>query len=372
MGTTATVDPEIRLIRALRLRAQGLVPGVRDWRTAEDAARGMLAIQAQDAAAARFALSLRASEHPDDAEVLSDLAERRITRNRPARGTLQITAAEDLHWLSAALTVRSRAEAAKRRPQLGITEPMMADAETVIRAQLADGRSLTRPELVAACADAGLALDNSQTGHILRDLTELMAIVFADPTSKADAFALADEWIAERREPEHALGETVARFVAARGPVTRQDIGKWAYLPMGAVDEGIAAAGDSVATATLAGTPYLVTPGTVDITPAQVDEALAKPLLLPAFDEYIIGYGSRAPQLDESYLSRIVPGRNGVFKPMVVVDGEIVGTWSRKATTKAVTVTVEPFTTVSAATKRRLTGPARDYGRFLGLDATLA
>ena len=100
-----TVDPDIRRIRALRLRAQGLVPGVRDWRTAEDAARGMLAIQAQDGAAARFALSLRAAEHPDDAAVLADLAAGRITRNRSARGTLQITAPEDLHWLSAALVI---------------------------------------------------------------------------------------------------------------------------------------------------------------------------------------------------------------------------------------------------------------------------
>lgn len=368
----AAVDPEIRRIRALRLRAQGLVPGVRDWRTADDAARGMLAIQAQDGAAARFALSLRASEHPDDATVLGDLAEGRITRNRPARGTLQITAPEDLHWLSAALTVRSRAEAAKRRPQLGITETMMADAERIIRAELAGGASRTRPELVAACADAGLPLDNSQTGHILRDLTELMAIVFADPAPKADVFALADDWVAERREPEHALGEAVSRFVAGRGPVTRQDIGKWAYLPMGAVDEGIEAAGGAVEQVTLAGGRYLVAPGTVDLADAQVDEALASPLLLPAFDEYVIGYGSRAAQLDEAYLSRIVPGRNGVFKPMVVIDGEIVGVWSKKATAKAVTVTIEPFTKITATAKRRLASPVRDYGRFLDLEATLA
>lgn len=369
MGTT---DPEIRRIRALRLRAQGLVPGVRDWRTAPDAARGMLAIQAQDGAAARFALSLRASERPDDASVLADLAERRITRNRPARGTLQITAPEDLHWLSAALTVRSRAEAAKRRPQLGITDTMMADAERIIRAELVGGASRTRPELVAACADAGLPLDNSQTGHILRDLTELMAIVFADPAPKTDVFALADDWVAERRDPDHALGEAVSRFVAARGPVTRQDIGKWAYLPMGAVDEGIDAAGDAVERVRLAGTTYLVAPGTVDLTDAQVDEALARPLLLPGFDEYIIGYGSRAPQLDESFLNRIVPGRNGVFKPMVVIDGEIVGVWTKKATAKTVTVTIEPFTKITAAAKRRLAGPTQDYGRFLGLEATLA
>ncbi|GAA1079287.1 winged helix DNA-binding domain-containing protein [Tsukamurella spumae] len=367
-----SVDPEIRRLRALRLRAQGLVPGVRDWRTAQDAARGMLAIQAQDGAAARFALSLRAADRPSDAAVLADLAERRLVRNRPARGTLQITAPDDVHWLSAALTERSRAEAAKRRPALGLSDAMVDGAERTIRAELAGGRVLTRPQLVEACAQNGVVLDNGQAGHVLRHLTELMAIVFADPASKTDAFALADEWVAERREPDHALGEMVSRFVTARGPVTRQDIGKWAYLPMGSVDEGLAAAGPAVGTVELAGTTYLVAPGTVDITDAEVDEALAEPLLLPGFDEYIIGYGSRAPQLDERYLARIIPGRNGVFKPMIVVDGEIVGIWSRKATAKKVTVALEPFTSLTAAAKRRLAGPVRDYGRFLGLKAQLA
>jgi hypothetical protein len=366
----APVDPEIRLIRALRLRAQGLVPGVRDWRTAPDVARGMLAMQAQDAAAVRFALSLRASDRPDDAAVLTDLAERRIVRNRPARGTLQVAAPEDLHWLSALLTERSRAEAAKRRPDLGITQAMMADAERVIRASLAGGRSRTRPELVEVCAGAGIDLDG--TRHVLRDLTELMAIVFADPRSKADSFALADEWITDRRDPEHALGEAVSRFVAGRGPVTRQDIGKWCYLSMGSVDAGLEAAGAATERVTLGGTAYVAPVGTVDISEAEVDAALSAPLLLPGFDEYIIGYGSRGPQLDESYFNRIVPGRNGVFKPLVVVDGEIVGTWARKATSKAVTITVEPFTRITVVTKRRLAGPARAYGRFLGLDATLA
>ncbi|MET9328114.1 winged helix DNA-binding domain-containing protein [Tsukamurella sp. NPDC003166] len=368
----ASVDPEIRRIRALRLRAQGLVPGVRDWRTAEDAARGMLAIQAQDGAAARFALSLRAADHPDDAAVLADLAERRLVRNRPARGTLQITAPEDLHWLSAALTPRSRAEAAKRRPQLHLTDAMVDDAERTVREALRGGTTATKADLLAACAAAGIELDNAQGGHVLRHLTELMAIVFADPSAKTDVFALADDWITEPREPEHALGETVSRFVAARGPVTRRDIGKWACLPMGSVDEGIEAAGGTVEPVTLAGTTYLVTPGTVGLTDAQVDEALARPLLLPAFDEYIIGYASRAAQLDESYLHRIVPGRNGMFKPMVVVDGEIVGVWSRKATSKKVTVTVEPFTKITAAATKRLAGPVRDYGRFLGHETTLA
>ncbi|GAB3128279.1 winged helix DNA-binding domain-containing protein [Tsukamurella serpentis] len=372
MSSRTPADPETRRIRALRLRAQGLVPGARTWRTAEDAARGMLAIQAQDGPAARLALSLRAADRPGDGAVLADLAHRRIVRNRPMRGTLQITAPEDLHWLSAALTARSRSEAAKRRPQIGLTAAMLAAAEVAIRDLLAGGRTAPRAELITACADAGVALDTTQAGHVLRDLTEAMVIVFADPSTRTDVFTLADDWIEDRAAPEHPLGEMVARFVAARGPVTRQDIGKWAHLTMGSVDEGIEAAGRAVEPVTLAAAKYLVARGTAGISDAEVDTALSRPMLLPGFDEYIIGYGSRAAQLDESQLSRIVPGRNGVFKPLLVIGGEIVGVWSRRATKKTVTVTVEPFTAITAADRRRLAGPVREYGRFLGLEATLA
>ncbi|MFC7756559.1 DNA glycosylase AlkZ-like family protein [Tsukamurella soli] len=97
-------NPEVRRIRALRLRAQGLVPGVRDWRSAADVARGMLAMQAQDAAGVRWALSLRAADHPADDAVRAELAAGAVVRNRPSRGTLQVTAPEDLHWMSATLS----------------------------------------------------------------------------------------------------------------------------------------------------------------------------------------------------------------------------------------------------------------------------
>jgi hypothetical protein len=370
----ASTNPsaEVRLIRALRLRAQGLVPGSRGWTTAAEVAHGMLAMQAQDQAGVRWALSLRAADAPDDAAVRADLAEGRVVRNRPMRGTLQVTAPEDLHWLSATLTERSRREAAKRRGQLDLTDAHVDGAEAAIRAALRGGRVLTRPELVATCANAGVELNTMQAGHVLRHLTELMVIVFADPDAKTDTFALADEWIGTRRAPEAALGEVVTRFVTARGPVTRQDISKWAYLPMGLVDAGLEAAGTALEQVTLADTGYLVERGTVGLSAEEVDAALARPLLLPPFDEYIIGYGSRAPQLDDRFFERIVPGRNGIFKPMVVVDGEITGIWSRRLTAKRVSIELEPFTRITAKARRGLAGAAAAYGRFLGREAVLA
>ncbi len=365
------IDAEVRRIRALRLRAQGLVPQAQPWADPADVARGMLAMQAQDAAGVRWALALRAADAPTDEEVAADLGQGRVVRNRPSRGTLQITAPEDMHWLSSVMSVRAHQGAIRRRSALKLTDAMVDRAEELIGSELAAGVR-TRPELVQACADAGLTLDNGQAGHILRHLTEKMAIVFAHPTPKVDSFARPEDWIAERREPEETLAEIVTRFVGARGPVTRQDIGRWSDLPMGSVDAGIEAAAGSLERVNLACSEYLVLRGTTDITDSEVDAALAHSLLLPSFDEYLIGYGSREPVLEGRFFERIVPGRNGMFKPIVVVDGEVVGIWSQKRTTKKVTVAVEPFGDMKAKVIRALAEPVAAYGRFLGRPAELA
>ena len=125
----------------MRLRAQGLVSGVRPWATPADVARGMLAMQAQDPKGILWALSMRSSDHPTESEVLADLAGGRIVRNRPSRGTLQVTAPEDLHWLSETMTPRSLAAAVKRRDQIGVTEEMVSRVGEVLRRELADGSS---------------------------------------------------------------------------------------------------------------------------------------------------------------------------------------------------------------------------------------
>ncbi|NLH64859.1 MAG: winged helix DNA-binding domain-containing protein, partial [Candidatus Microthrix parvicella] len=126
---------EVRLIRALRLRNQGLAPGARPWASAPEVARGMLAMQAQDPLGVLWALSVRAGgpregsatapDRPSEAMIRSDLADGRIVRNRPSRGTLQVTAPEDLHWLTDLLSVRSNVAAKKRRAQLDVTEAMV-------------------------------------------------------------------------------------------------------------------------------------------------------------------------------------------------------------------------------------------------------
>ncbi|GEM_PF-2791577 len=67
--------------------------------------------------------------------------------------------------------------------------------------------------------------------------------------------------------------------------------------------------------------------------PAQLARSQPSPewLLLPAFDEHLLGYQDRTAQLEPSHLARIVPGRNGMFLATVVRDSRVVGTWKKGA-----------------------------------------
>ena len=49
--------------------------------------------------------------------------------------------------------------------------------------------------------------------------------------------------------------------------------------------------------------------------------------LLPPYDEYLIAYKSRAIVLDPKYSHR-AHNNSGIFRPVIAIDGEIVGNWS--------------------------------------------
>ena len=53
-------------------------------------------------------------------------------------------------------------------------------------------------------------------------------------------------------------------------------------------------------------------------------------ILLPGFDEYLLGYTDRSAALAPHHAPLTVPGNNGMFKATVVLGGQVAGTW-RKA-----------------------------------------
>ena len=88
--------------------------------------------------------------------------------------------------------------------------------------------------------------------------------------------------------------------------------------------------------------------------------------LLPGFDEYILGYKDRRDVMTVEHATRIVPGGNGVFLPMMVVDGQVVGKWKRAIKKNGVQVALEPFLEIDFLEERVHEAVMR-YCTFVGL-----
>lgn len=89
--------------------------------------------------------------------------------------------------------------------------------------------------------------------------------------------------------------------------------------------------------------------------------------LLPAFDEYIIGYQNRRAALTDEHSNRVIPGKNGMFLPTLVHDGAVVGTWKRTMAARQVAVTPASFELLSKTAASAALRAAKNYARFQGL-----
>ncbi|MFD2355341.1 DNA glycosylase AlkZ-like family protein [Nonomuraea ferruginea] len=129
---------------------------------------------------------------------------------------------------------------------------------------------------------------------------------------------LLGEWVPDPHRPERdeALGTMALRYFRGHGPTTRQDFAGWTGLTAADAKRGIAVAGDALARVTVDGVETYVDAALLDTAPppAGDDEVL----VLPGFDEYLLGYKDRSLMVADEHKAAIIPGGNGVFRSTVV------------------------------------------------------
>ena len=84
--------------------------------------------------------------------------------------------------------------------------------------------------------------------------------------------------------------------------------------------------------------------------------------LLPAYDQYLIGYKDRSGVLAKEHTSKAF-NSHGIFQPVILCDGQIVGNWKRTAGRG--NVTIQTTLWVNAVPKALDAAIAR-YRSFIG------
>lgn len=311
-------------------------------------------MQAQDFPGALTSVALRTAPR-DRAAVVAALDAGEIVRSWPMRGTLHLVPAEDLVWLLRLLTPRALAKAATRRANLGLDEATIERARTVAVDALAGGRRLRRDELMTVWQDGGVDTSGQRGYHLLGHLAQTGTVCLGPVKDGEQLIVRVDEWIPHPRLPEReeALGELAERYFRGHGPATLKDFLRWTGLTAADARAGIAVARPRLATIDVDGEEHLLDPATPDLLAAH-RAAAEELLLLPGFDELILGYADRTATVAAEHAERIVPGGNGVFRPTVIVGGRAVGTWRHHGTGDRRRIDAEPFERFPASVTDRI------------------
>lgn len=342
----------LREIALLRLAAQRLAgPGCD---TAAAAVRWMTAMQAQDYRGALTSVALRTTGRAVT-EVEAALTAGEVVRSWPMRGTLHLVAAEDLAWMLRLTAPRMVAGAAARRDQLGIDAGTLARAEELAVQALRGGARLRRRELLDVWEAAGVSTVSQRGYHLLWHLAQHAVLCFGPVDAGQQLLVGVDEWIPHPRRPQRdeALGEWAYRYFCSHGPATVKDFTRWTNLLAADVRTALALARPRLATLLAHDVEYLMDPHTPDLLDACRRRAKAV-FLLPGFDELLLGYTDRTAVLPAEFAGAIVPGGNGMFRPTVLHNGRVAGTWKYLGRGAQRSVDAIPFTAFPVSVTRAL------------------
>lgn len=324
----------------------------------------LLAVQAQDARGARLAVRAR-SRGLTAVDVDRALSEdRTLVVSWLNRGTLHLVTAEDYWWLEPILAPRLVTANARRLRQEGVSERQADRGVEVVVAALAEG-PCTRAELGARLDAAGVPTAGQALVHVLVAAT-IRARVVRGPVVDGDhAFVAAEAWLGPPPAPverAEALARLARRYLDAHGPATATDLATWAGLPLGDARRGLAAIAEETAIADETAVADEATPaeGLLRLLGARRGRRRPAPRLLGPFDPLLHGWRSREPFVGGH---GTVVTRNGVFRPVGLVDGRVVATWGLAGGT----VTIRPLEAIPPSATAALAEDALDVLRYLGL-----
>lgn len=341
MAGTSSKRVSPTVMGRLRLASQGLLGT--GLESVPDAVRWMTASQAQDLQAALWAVGLRVPG-AGLMDVRAALDSGSVVRSWPMRGTLHLVAPEDLRWMLGLTSERLTRSIAGRHRELDITWTDIEKCRDIALEHVSGGGSLSRAELFAVFDAAGQPTTGQRGIHILGTLCRHGWLVQGPLAGNQQRLVAFDEWIPDSRQlgRQEGIAEFALRYFRSHGPATIRDFAWWTQIPLTDVRPAFEQVRGQLVELELGGTSYWMSPETA----SQLDDGVPgqrSVLLLPGFDEFLLGYQDRSLVLAPEHANKIVPGGNGVFKKTIVAGGVVIGTWAAAGKGRSAAVVPELF-----------------------------
>jgi len=345
-------------IGQLRLQNQKIIGT--HFKTPEEVVSYMGGMQAQDYLGAQWAIGLRTTSCTEK-DVEKAIAERKIVRTWPMRRTLHFVPAADIHWMMKLTSERVIKTYAAHMPQLGLNEDILAHARKVVTKTLVGGKIVTRLALNETLEKAGIDTKEGRGLHLIWRLGQESLICFGPREGKQQTFVLLDEWLPKKKTltREESIGELTLRYFTSHGPATIHDFSWWSGLTITDVKAGIASIKSKLHEEMINGKNHFMGKSVPSIDKKESVH------LLPPFDEYIVSYKDRTAVLKTEH-NNLVNNGGGMFAPVIVINGNVVGSWKREIKKNSVELVTHAFGKFSDVDRRAIAGAADRYKTFLG------
>ncbi len=345
-------------ILQLRLQNQQLTSTV--FSKPGQLAEWLCGIQSQEYKSSKWALGVRLPAITES-DIEHEIANHTLIRSWIFRGTLHLVNANDLRWLLDLLAPRIMKSASSRHKQLELDEVTFRRSNIVLSRVLSGGNQFSREELSVELQKAGIITTGQRLVHILQRASLEQLICFGARRGKEYTFTLLDEKVpATATKPrEEALLELARRYFTSRGPASLQDFAWWSGLSQSDARIGIGGAGSLLQEEIVKGVKYWFSKNLPDRI-ANVPSVQ----LLPAFDEFVISYADRSHCLDSSHTKKVISS-NGIFYPIVVINGMVAGTWKRMVNKESVSIETNLFAPLSSESMVLFEQAAERFAIFL-------
>ena len=308
---------------AIRLLLQQLISP--QFATPKEVVEHMGAMQAQDYRMVRWAVAMRMRK-PSAKAFQKAFDKGEIIRLHLLRGTWQLVSSDDYWWMlnlyakKAERIIRGWMKANK----VAIDNDELYAIREILAKTCETKGSATKEDFVEALAEQDMTMDSHRLSYHIR-LAELGGTLCSGNLTPMQAtYALAEKKVQRTvvMERDEMLILLARKYFQSHSPATFEDYVWWSGLSASDCRKGMELLGSELRKEPWKGYEFYLhescrTRGFRKGTS----------LLLPPFDEYLIGYKSRELALCPEHVHH-AHTNNGIFFPIIALDGIISGNWT--------------------------------------------
>lgn len=306
-------------------------------------------IRAEDFTAAKWAVGHRV-HGSTDTSIERVFNEGLILRTHVLQPARHFVSPDDIRWLLALTAPRLKAINRSLHRSLGIGDEMLRKSRRIMIRGLEKGQ-MTRVQLLTALKEGDVKIDDIRMGLLLMDAELNGLICSGSKDGREFTYTLLEDRapVTGRYDRTESIAELARRYFRSRGPATVYDFSMWSGLRPADAGRAMEMNKQWLESEVVGGQAYWFDPSGWSVPVGDRSSRDGSLFLLPAFDE-----------LTTSYLN------DGVFRPAVIIDGQVSGRWSYTLGKGTVRIGVVAPLKWSGSLNEAIRKEAERYSAFLG------